>query len=249
MSPHPFSSYNAPLIWYKDTAVGGWIQISHPFRSRKEAAAGPLSLCTCVVFVSSLRLMWGHCGCPTAERKCHVNQQNIFKSNEPLTLMKVTLLLFTVLIPKRTKNSPKVDVVIFFISVTRPSTDSKAELERAQLHRVTGLLLKTLTAHHQELPLTGATDMLLAMRRALQRQCSLCSHQLSPWLRLVGLPQPDGKQDLGGGLISVLRLRHFWQQRISSHSVTGLHVFLRHDQSGDDKSSREKAVLQRGSAK
>lgn len=69
--------------------------------------------------------------------------------------MKVTLLLFTALIRRRTKISTKGDIVRFFSSVTRPSTDSKAELERAQLHRVTGLLLKTLTAHHQELPLTG----------------------------------------------------------------------------------------------
>lgn len=55
------------------------MEISHTFRSRKEAAAGLLSLCNHGVFVSSLQLRWGHRGCSLAERICHVKRLNFFE--------------------------------------------------------------------------------------------------------------------------------------------------------------------------
>lgn len=164
------------------------MEISHAFRSRKGAAAGLLSLCNHGVFLASLRLRRGHCGCPIAKSKCHVKQQSLFKWTFNLGGSHFAV-VFSVYFLRIKTYQRQTLLYSSFLSQDWGQLARQSWREDNYIE----LQLKTLTAH-QELPLTRATDMLLATRRAPQRLCSLRSHQLSPWLRLARLPQPDGKQ-------------------------------------------------------
>lgn len=67
-----------PLIWYKDTAVWGWMEISHAFLPGKRqqlARCHCLTMCVCIM----AKVKWGHSGWPRAESKFTIKQFNIFK--------------------------------------------------------------------------------------------------------------------------------------------------------------------------
>lgn len=82
----------------------------------------------------------------------------------------------------------------FYSFVRRQAEDSRVEDDKGgELHRVTGLELKNLTAH-QELPIIGTTDMLLAMRRALSVFAHAALINYRPDSGLNRLLQPEGKQ-------------------------------------------------------
>lgn len=146
-----------PLIWYKDTAVLGWIEISHTFRSRKEAAAGLLSLCNHGVRVIAkveARSLLPH----------SKEQMSKTRNCESISSFNKCHLCFLFQIIKTR------DIIVFlfcffkFYNKTEESHDESEMDGRGQLLRVTGLPLKNLTAH-QELPITGTTDMLLTTRQ------------------------------------------------------------------------------------
>lgn len=65
-----------PLIWYKDAAVWGWMEISHAFLPGK---GQQLARCHCLTMCVCIKVKWGHSGWPRAESKFPIKQFNIFK--------------------------------------------------------------------------------------------------------------------------------------------------------------------------